>query len=250
MNDPANQRLAIVMAAGKGTRMRSELPKVLVPVCGRPMIDYVLDALEAAGIQRTLVVVGYRADDVRAALAERRGVSFCLQAEQLGTGHAVMMCREHLVGHSGPVLVVAGDSPLLQTESVRKLLAEFQARQPACLLGTGTKDDPTGLGRILRDSAGQFAGIVEEKDATTSQRQLKEVNLSCYLFHAADLLWALDHLRAENSQREYYLTDCPGLLLKAGRKVDALCVMQPCESLSINTLEELTAVEREMRRSH
>jgi bifunctional UDP-N-acetylglucosamine pyrophosphorylase/glucosamine-1-phosphate N-acetyltransferase/UDP-N-acetylglucosamine pyrophosphorylase len=248
MNDSANQKLAIVMAAGKGTRMRSDLPKVLVPVCARPMIDYVLDALDEAGIEQTLVVVGYRADDVRAALAGRRGVSFCLQAEQLGTGHAVMMCREHLVGHSGPVLVVAGDSPLLQAESVRKLLAEFAARQPACLLGTGTKDDPTGLGRVLRDSAGRFAGIVEEKDATTSQRQVQEVNLSCYLFRAADLLWALDQLRAENSQREYYLTDCPGLLQRAGRTVDALCVMQPSEALSINTPDELAAVEREMRR--
>lgn len=248
MNNSASQKLAIVMAAGKGTRMKSDLPKVLVPVCGRPMIDYVLDALERAGIERTLIVVGYRADDVRAALAGRRNVAFCLQAEQLGTGHAVMMCREHLTGHAGPVLVVAGDSPLLQADSVRQLLAEFDARQPACLLGTGSKDDPAGLGRILRDSAGQFAGIVEEKDASPSQRQVKEVNLSCYLFRPADLLWALDHLRAENSQREYYLTDCPGLLLKAGRKVEALCVMQPCESLSINTPDELAAVEREMRR--
>src|SRR5271170_4380484 len=110
MNQSRSIPLAIVMAAGKGTRMRSELPKVLVPVCARPMIEYVLDGLLAAGIDQTLVVVGYRADDVRATLKSRPGLTFCLQTEQLGTGHAVMMCREHLAGHTGPVLVVAGDS--------------------------------------------------------------------------------------------------------------------------------------------
>ncbi len=240
--------MAVVMAAGKGTRMRSELPKVLIPVGSRPMIDYVLDALQAAGIDQTLVVVGYRADDVRAALRGRSAVEFCLQGEQLGTGHAVMMCREYLGRHEGPILVVAGDSPLLQADSVRRLLAEFESREPACLLGTGTKQDPTGLGRIVRDAAGRFAAIVEEKDATPAERLIREVNLSCYLFRAADLLWALEHLRADNSQREYYLTDCPGLLQRSGRTVDALCVMQPCEALSINTPDELAAVEREMSR--
>jgi bifunctional UDP-N-acetylglucosamine pyrophosphorylase/glucosamine-1-phosphate N-acetyltransferase/UDP-N-acetylglucosamine pyrophosphorylase len=243
-----SNKLAVVMAAGKGTRMRSELPKVLVPVCSRPMIDYVLDALQAAGIDQTLVVVGYRADDVRAALRSRPAVEFCVQAEQLGTGHAVMMCREHLARHNGPVVVVAGDSPLLQADSVRRLLTEFEARRPACLLGTGMKQDPTGLGRIVRDGAGRFAAIVEEKDATPDQRLIREVNLSCYLFGAADLLWALEHLRADNSQREYYLTDCPGLLQRSGRIVEALCVMQPCEALSINTPDELAAVERELSR--
>ena len=172
-----SKKLAIVMAAGKGTRMQSELPKVLVPVCSRPMIDYVLDALQAAGIDQTLVVVGYRADDVRAALRMRPVVEFCLQAEQLGTGHAVMMCREHLARHEGPVLVVAGDSPLLQASSVQKLLAEFEARanRPACW-EPACKQDPAGLGRIVRegvgsdggggDGAGRLAAIVEEKDAT------------------------------------------------------------------------------------
>jgi bifunctional UDP-N-acetylglucosamine pyrophosphorylase/glucosamine-1-phosphate N-acetyltransferase len=241
-------RLAIVMAAGKGTRMRSELPKVLVPVLGRPMIEYVLDALATAGLERTLLVVGYRAEDVRQSLAGRAGVEFCLQAEQLGTGHAVMMCREALSSHDGPVLVVAGDSPLLQPASVRTLFAEFAARQPACLLGTALKENPAGLGRIVRDPRGQFAAIVEEKDATPEQRRIQEVNLSCYLFRAADLLMALEQLRADNAQGEYYLTDCPGLLQRAGKTVEALCVLQPCEALSINNPDELAAVEREMER--
>jgi len=239
--------LAIVMAAGKGTRMRSELPKVLVPVCGRPMIHYVLDALEAAGIERSLVVVGYRADDVRAELAGRRGVAFCLQAEQLGTGHAVMMCRDQLAAHRGATLVLAGDSPMAQASSLRTLLNEFERRRPACLLGTGVKDDPTGLGRIVRDAAGEFAGIVEERDATPAQRAIREVNLSCYVFEAAELLWALERLKADNVQREYYLTDCPGLLRRSGRRVEALPALKPVEALSINTPEELAIVEAAMR---
>ncbi len=235
------------MAAGKGTRMKSELPKVLFPVCGRPMIDYVLDALEQAGIERTIVIVGYRADDVRRALAKRRGVDFALQAEQRGTGHAVMCAREQLAGHDGPVVVVAGDSPLLQSDSLRTLLAEFERTRPACLLGTGSKEEPRGLGRIVRDSQGRFAAIVEEKDATEEQKRVREVNLSCYVFNTADLLDALDWIRPDNAQGEYYLTDCPGALLAAGRDVRALSVLKPCEALSINNRDELVAVEAAMR---
>lgn len=239
--------IAIVMAAGKGTRMKSELPKVLVPVCDRPMLDYVLDALEAAGVARSVVVVGYRADDVRATVGHRPGVAFALQAEQNGTGHAVMCAREQFSAHDGAVLVVAGDSPMMQSDSLRSLLAEFEKSRPACLLGTATKDDPRGLGRVVRDPQGRFQGIVEEKDATEEQKRIKEVNLSCYVFNARDLLWALDRLRADNAQQEYYITDCPGLLLAAGRDVRALNVLKPCESLSINNMEELAVVENAMR---
>ena len=238
--------IAIVMAAGKGVRMMSELPKVLVPVCGRPMIEYVLDALDAAGVGRTIVVVGYRAQDVRRSLAGRKKVVFALQAEQRGTGHAVMCAREQLVGHNGPVLVVAGDSPMMQTDSIRSLLDEFDRTRPACLLGTGTKEDPAGLGRVVRDAAGDFAGIVEERDATAEQKRIKEVNLSCYVFNSRDLLDALELIRSDNSQGEYYLTDCPGVLLAAGRAVRALNVLKPCEALSINNPDELAAVEAAM----
>lgn len=243
-----SQRVAVVMAAGKGTRMKSDLPKVLFPVLGRAMIHYVLDALDSAGVDRTIVVVGYRAEDVRRELADRKNVSFALQAEQLGTGHAVMMCRDQIADHHGPVLVVAGDSPLIQPASMRTLFAEFDRSRPACLLGTGYKENPAGLGRIVRDANRHFVGIVEDKDATPEQKQIKEVNLSTYLFNCRDLLDSLNQIRADNSQREYYLTDCPGVLLKAGKPVQALDVLQPCESLSINNVEELHAVEAEMTR--
>lgn len=244
MADP----LAIILAAGKGKRMASELPKVLVPVCGRPMIRYVVDAVRAAGVNRMVIVVGYRADLVRRELASEPGIEFAVQAEQLGTGHAVMMCRERLELQKGPVLILAGDSPMTQASSLKALLTEFNSGRPACLLGTANKPNPYGLGRIVRDPKGVFQGIVEERDATPDQRAITEVNLSTYVFLPDALLTALQQLTANNIQSEYYLTDCPGVLKAAGEKVDALCVLKPIEALSINTPEELAAVEREMQK--
>jgi bifunctional UDP-N-acetylglucosamine pyrophosphorylase/glucosamine-1-phosphate N-acetyltransferase/UDP-N-acetylglucosamine pyrophosphorylase len=240
--------LAIILAAGQGKRMASDLPKVLIPVGGRPMIRYVVDAVRAAGIERMIVVVGYRSELVRAELAGEPGVEFTEQTEQLGTGHAVMMCRQALAGQDGPVLILAGDSPMVQVASLRAVLAEFAAERPACLLGTAQKPDPAGLGRIVRDENGDFLAIVEEKDATPSERAIIEVNMSTYVFAPHDLLWALERLTADNAQGEHYLTDCPGVLKKAGRRVLALSALQPCEALSINTVEELAIVEAEMKK--
>jgi UDP-N-acetylglucosamine pyrophosphorylase len=241
--------LAIILAAGKGTRMASDLPKVLVPVCGRAMIRYVIEAVKAAGIDRMMTVVGYRSELVRQELAGQPGVEFVEQTEQLGTGHAVMMCREQLARHTGPVLILAGDSPLVQPSSLRALLAEFAAHQPACLIGTANKPNPAGLGRVVRDSAGRFQAIVEERDATPEQRAITEVNLSTYIFQPQALLSALQQLTDNNVQGEYYLTDCPGVLKATGCEVEALLALQPCETLSINNLTELAAVEAEMKRS-
>ncbi len=237
-------RVAIVLAAGKGTRMKSDLPKVLVPVAGRPMVEYVLDALKAAGIDRMVLVVGYRSDLVRETLAHRERVEFAEQSEQLGTGHAVMMAASALVGHDGAALVVTGDSPMIQVSSISKLLAEYDNGHPACVLGTAYKDNPDGLGRIVRDESGEFLGIVEQKDATPEQQAICEVNMSTYVFHAPDLLVALKQLGNDNAQREYYITDCPAILRRLGRGVRARPVLEPVESLSINTPDELKVVER------
>lgn len=237
---------AIVLAAGKGTRMNSELPKVLFPVLGRPMIHWVLDALESVGVNRIIVVVGYRNDLVRNALASR-GVEFALQSEQLGTGHAVQMCKPLLAEGTSPVLVVAGDSPMIQCSSVTELIQEFEKEDWSCLLGTLLKDNPQGLGRIVRDSEGRFLRIVEHKDANPEELQLREVNMSTYLFQRTSLLWSLEKLKNNNSQAEYYLTDSPELLMQNGMKVDARPVLKACESLSINTVAELEMVESKMR---
>lgn len=239
--------LAVVLAAGKGTRMKSELPKVLVPVLGRPMVEYVLDSLEQAGVQQTVVVIGYRAELVRETLAHRPSLLYAEQKEQLGTGHAVMMCREQLAAHDGPVVILAGDSPMIEARSIKELLAAYERDRPACILGTAHKANPTGLGRVVRSADGQFQGIVEEKDATEEQRQITEVNLSCYLFDSKKLLAALDQVRNDNKQQEYYLTDCPGILLAQGENVQALPILTDRETLSINNMEELAIVEAALR---
>ena len=239
--------VAVVLAAGKGTRMKSELPKVLVPVCGRPMIRYVIDALRESGFGRVIVVVGHRSDLVREELGNEPDIAFVEQTEQLGTGHAVMVCRDELQGVDGPVLIVTGDSPMLQISSVKALLTDFESTKPACLMGTAHKEDPTGLGRIVRDENDAFIGIVEQKDATPEQQAITEVNMSTYLFDCGSLLESLDKLTTENAQQEYYITDCPGILREQGADVRALAALQPCEALSINTMEDLAVVEQEMR---
>lgn len=243
-----SNHLAVILAAGKGTRMESDLPKVLVPVLGRPMIHYVLDAVREAGIGRILVVVGYRSDLVRAELARETRIEFFEQAEQLGTGHAVMMCRTALERHQGGVFILTGDSPMTQPSSLNRLAHAFDQSQPACIVGTAFKENPAGLGRVVRDDGDNFLRIVEEKDTSPEQRAIKEVNMSTYVFDAADLLWSLDRMTNKNVQEEYYITDCPGILQAAGKKVAASPVLQPCEAMSINTVAELAAVEEEMKR--
>ncbi len=228
--------------------MKSDRPKVLFEALGRTLVDYVLDALAEAGVGRVIVVVGYQAQSVREALAGRTNIEFVEQTEQLGTGHAVQVCSRLLRDHDGAVLIITGDSPLVQKDSLGKLFDEFRRDLPACILGTLNKDDPTGLGRILRNGDGDFVAIVEEKDATDAERRISEVNMSTYVFNCRDLLHALGQLRNDNRQREFYITDCPGILRSEGKDVRALPVLKPCEALSVNTLEQLQAVEEEMRR--
>jgi bifunctional UDP-N-acetylglucosamine pyrophosphorylase / glucosamine-1-phosphate N-acetyltransferase len=241
--------VAIVLAAGKGTRMKSDLPKVLVPIGGRPMVDYVLDAIRASGVEKMVAVVGYRAGLVRETLSKQRGLEFVEQSPQLGTGHAVMVCREALENHVGPILILTGDSPLVQPSTLRKMLDEFASTKPACLMGTAEKENPAGLGRVVRDAAGNFAAIVEEKDATPEQKAIREVNMSYYLFDSRELWHALDQVRNDNAQGEYYITDCPGILKREGKDVRALCVLAGCETLSINTPEELAEAERSLQQT-
>ena len=245
----ASSPLAIILAAGKGKRMGSDLPKVLLPVCGRPMLRYVIDAVRAAGVERMVVVVGHRAELVRSELASEPGVTFAEQAEQLGTGHAVMMCRDTLAAHQGPVLILAGDSPMVQVSSLQAVLAEFASQRPACLLGTASKPDPTGLGRIVRNAAGEFQAIVEEKDASPAERAITEVNMSTYVFESADLLWALDQLKADNAQREYYLTDVIAMAVAEDVQV---VTRQPAalhEILGVNNKLDLANLERTHQRN-
>jgi len=247
---PPSPPIAIVLAAGRGSRMGSDLPKVLSAAAGRPLVRWVLDALAAAGITDRIVVVGYRAELVEAALAGLAGISFAVQREQRGTGDAVAAAAgliEERLRHCAadarrPVVIVCGDSPMLRAESVAGLLERFSAIQAACLLGTAVTADPSGLGRIVRNADGGFVGIVEEKDASAEQRAIREVNMSTYVFEARALLHALSRLDNANAAGEYYITDCPGMLLAEGHTVDAIACLDGSETLSVNTPEQLAAV--------
>jgi bifunctional UDP-N-acetylglucosamine pyrophosphorylase/glucosamine-1-phosphate N-acetyltransferase/UDP-N-acetylglucosamine pyrophosphorylase len=241
-------RRAIVLAAGKGTRMDSDLPKVLAVAGGKTLIEHVLDALARARVSLSLVVVGYQAERVKKQLGDREDVTFVIQQEQRGTGHAVQVCEAELGNFQGPVLVVAGDSPMIQPETVEQLFDYYLEYRPACIIGTLKLPNPEGLGRIVRDGQGDFQAIVEQEDATPRQQAITEVNMSTYLFDACQLRSALARLDTQNSQSEYYLTDCPGILKADGLQVAALDVLKPCEGLSVNTLEQLNEVEAVMKR--
>ena len=238
--------MAIVLAAGKGTRMKSDLPKVLCEAAGRPLVSYVLDSLRAAGVGRIVVVVGYKADLVREKLSDYSDLEFVEQTEQLGTGHAVMVCRAAVEKFDGPVFVVAGDSPMLQSTSLKKLIDTYRETDTVCLLGTLLCDDPTGLGRIVRDADGRFTGIVEHKDCSPEQLEINEVNMSTYLMDCQKMLSALDQINQNNSQNEYYITDVPGIMINSGESVSANPVLQPIEALSVNTVDQLSVVEEAM----
>lgn len=238
---------AVILAAGQGKRMKSDLAKVLHTACGRPMVEHVLDAARQAGATRLIVIVGHQADRVKEALSAHRDVEFALQTEQLGTGHAVMMARPLLDGFSGPVLVLAGDTPLIRSDSLRGLLDDQVRAQAACVIGTAETDQNEGLGRIVRGANGEFLRIVEQKDATPEQRAIREINTGCYAFHGPDLLAALTQVKADNQQREYYLTDCAEILRRQGRPVIASRRFDISEALGVNTPEQLAEVERLMR---
>lgn len=231
--------VAIILAAGQGKRMKSDRAKVLHEVCGRPMISYVVDAARGAGARTIVVVVGYAAEQLYAALDGEPDIRFAVQDQQLGTGHAVKVCRPLLEGYEGPALVLVGDEPLLRPEPLADLLERQRNESAACLLGTAEVADPTGFGRILRDSAGRFLRIVEERDCTPEEKAIREVNPSCYVFQLPALWDALDRINTSNAQGEYYLTDAPEELMRSGDKVVALNVLSSDDILGVNTRQHL-----------
>lgn len=238
---------ACILAAGKGTRLKTTRPKVMHEVCGRPMLAYVLDACRDAGIERSVVVVGYEKRQVTAAFERDSDLTFVEQNEQLGTGHAVMMAREALVGQCDHVVVLCGDGPLIRTETIRKLIDTHLREQAAATLATAELENPHGYGRIVRDASGALRGIVEERDCTPEQRAIREINPSYYCFRTADLFEALERIGNDNAKGEYYLTDTLAVLIAAGRKVCAITAVPPEDVFSINSRRDLATVSRVLR---
>lgn len=237
----------VILAAGKGTRLKSELPKVLHEVCGRPMLAYVLDACRAVGVKHCVGVVGHGKDLVQQAFAgDDADITWVEQTPQLGTGHAVMVCRAQLADFDH-VLVLCGDGPLIRPETLRELLDRHLAEGNGATLATAVLAEPAGYGRIARDAAGRFVGIVEHADATPAQLEIREVNPSYYCFAVPALLAALDQLTDDNAKHEYYITDTFALMMAAGRSVGAVTSVPPEDIYSINSRRDLAWVNRVMR---
>ncbi|MBI3974986.1 MAG: NTP transferase domain-containing protein, partial [Armatimonadetes bacterium] len=234
----------LILAAGVGKRMHSALPKVLHRVCGRPMIRYVLDAVEEAGLGWPVVVVGRGAEAVRAEVGD--AATFVEQPEQRGTADAVRVGLD-AVGEAETVLVLYGDVPLLTADTLRRLLAHHSEHRPGITILTGLPPDPTGYGRVVRGEAGAVARIVEEADASPEEREIREINAGIYLFDGALLRDGLPQVRPSNVQGEYYLTDVVGWALERGARVDALAEEDDEISWGVNTRQELAHVELAMR---
>jgi len=234
---------AVILAAGMGKRMQSDLPKVLHAVGGRPMVLHVIDSVRAVGASPVVVVTGYQAERVETACAGT-GVVFARQHEQLGTGHAVMQAEAVLAGHAGTVLVLNGDVPGLRAATIRDFVA-FHAREHAvATVLTARLNDPTGYGRIVRDARGGLLRIVEEKDATPAERGIGEINSGLFCFSAAGLFSSLQRVTRRNAQNEYYITDVIGLLASEGKHVAAWCIDDAREVAGVNNPDELDAVRR------
>ena len=246
---------AIVLAAGKGTRMQSELPKVAHEVAGKPMVRWVAEACAAAGCVRVVVVVGYQRSVVRDCLEGFEGaeVEFVEQGEQLGTGHAVMVCRESFsseiasAGGGGDAFVLAGDGPLIREGTLRTLLGRHRETGASATLATARLSDPSGYGRVVRDEAGRFSRIVEEKNASEAERAIDEVNPSYYCFGVSALFSGLESVEKNELSGEYYITDVPAILLGRGERVEVIEAVPAEDVLSINTPEQLSDVDAVMR---
>jgi bifunctional UDP-N-acetylglucosamine pyrophosphorylase/glucosamine-1-phosphate N-acetyltransferase len=237
---------AVLLAAGRGTRMRSNRAKVLRSLLGEPLLENVLRAVQGAGATSVVIVVGHDADAVRGAFAGRG--EFVLQDPPLGTGHAVLAARQRLAERPEiPTLVLNGDLPLLSEATLLRLLAGHRARRAAATLLTAFLDDPAAYGRIVRDERGGVRAIVEAKDASPEVLALREINAGAYLFETAPLLEALASLRPQNAQGEYYLTDVIEGFVSRGLPVEAVVSEDPSEALGVNTLEELARLNRLLR---
>jgi len=224
--------------------MKSELPKVLHPLKGRPLILHVLDSLKGAGVKDLIVIVGYRGEDVIQSLDGIAAVAW--QHQQLGTGHAVMQAEKQLEGFSGSVIVACGDVPLIKAETFESLIEASKEQGVKAAVLTMNLDDPTGYGRIVKNEKGDFVKIVEEKDASAREKDIKEVNTGTYVFDKEFLFKGLARLDRNNAQGEYYLTDALQYVLSSGFRVKPVLLADSIEGRGVNSKEELMHLEQHL----
>lgn len=254
---PAPQ--AIILAAGKGKRMAAgggdtvtpdgnPLPKVLYPAAGKPMVWWVVQACKAAGVDRCIIVIGYEGEQVKAALADEPCCVYVEQTEQLGTGHAARMAEPLFTDQPATDLfVLAGDGPLIRADTLSLLLKTHRDRSAGATLATAVLEDPTGYGRVIRSADGGLEGIIEHKDCSPEQLEVCEVNPSYYCFDSDLLFDGLSRVKADNSQREYYITDVPALLKADGHPVAVVDAVPADDVHSVNTPEQLALVDTILR---
>ncbi|MBI5117736.1 bifunctional UDP-N-acetylglucosamine diphosphorylase/glucosamine-1-phosphate N-acetyltransferase GlmU [Candidatus Poribacteria bacterium] len=233
-----------ILAAGQGTRMKSQTPKVLHKLCGKPMIDHIVQTTKKLEPARVYLIVGFREELVRQFFGD--GVYYITQSQQLGTGHAVLQARDELFGYKGDVLVLYGDVPLVTEATLRSLLDRHRETCASATLVTTRVKNSSGFGRVVRNRSGRIVKIVEEKDATPAQRRIREINPGMYCFEAPSLLDALTEVGASNKQQEYYLTDVIEVLVKKGKKVETITTADEIEILQVNTRKHLAQVNRIM----
>jgi bifunctional UDP-N-acetylglucosamine pyrophosphorylase / glucosamine-1-phosphate N-acetyltransferase len=242
-----NSVAAVILAAGKGTRMKSGLVKVLHPAAGRPMINWAVDAARAAGAAPVVLVVGHQADAVRRVFADTADISCSLQEEQLGTGHAVACARDGLAGFSGTVLILCGDTPLLRGETLQGLIAFHRVNKAALTVLTALMDDPHGYGRVVRGADGRVLRIVEQKDASPEELAIREINSGIYCMEADFLFANIDSISSDNAQQEFYLTDLVAIAVKQELACLGRCTDDPDEIMGVNDRVQLAEASRILR---
>jgi bifunctional UDP-N-acetylglucosamine pyrophosphorylase / glucosamine-1-phosphate N-acetyltransferase len=238
---------AIILAAGKSTRMKSRKPKPLHEICGRPMLEYIIRACFGAGCAKVIVVVGFGKEEIIAQFGHDPRIAFVEQTQQLGTGHAVRVCEEELENVRGDVVILAGDVPLIRAQVLRTLLQAHHDDRADASMATAIVDDPTGYGRVIRDQGGEFVAIREEVDCTPEERLIREVFPSCYCVKVDHLTWALQQLRNNNRKGEYYLTDIYQHLRDAGRRILALQAVTQEDVMAPNSRQELALADAVMQ---
>jgi len=245
-----SEKVAIILAAGISSRMKTDTPKVLHEVCGKPMLAYVLDACRGAGVGKMYVVVGFGAERVQKRFEADTDIVWVRQEQQKGTAHAVLCCKGQLNGFDGQTLVLCGDGPLIRARTLRKIIEKHEAEKAAATIATAILDEPKGYGRICRGADGNITAIVEHNDCTSEQLEIKEVNPSYYVFDNRILFEAAAKVEPNNAKKEYYLTDAISIIMAGGHKVTAIAALQPEEAMSVNTTEQLSQVDRIMAGRH
>jgi bifunctional UDP-N-acetylglucosamine pyrophosphorylase/glucosamine-1-phosphate N-acetyltransferase len=239
-------RMAIVLAAGQGKRMKSKLYKVLHPVGGKPMVGHVVETLNQIQVSQTLVVVGYGAEAVQNYLGDK--VEYALQEQQLGTGHAVLQAKQAFGSLDGVSIVICGDTPLIQAETLQEMLSLHEQSGAAATILTAEMNEPTGYGRIIRSAEGDVSRIVEHKDCTTQEAAVKEINTGTYCFDNRLLFEALSLVKNDNVQQEYYLTDVISILAGQGKRIQAYCMEDSADSIGVNDRVALAEAEQLLKR--